>query len=255
MIGIVGGVGPYAGLDLMKKVFENTLAGNDQDHLDIILLSIPSSIPDRTDYLLGKVRENPGLGIAEVLKRIEQSGADLAGIPCNTAHADEIFMPMMDELQRAGSKIRVLHMIKETVSYIVETYPEISRVGIITTSGSVQSGVYVKELLSLGLEAFTPPSEMQDDLIHSAIYHPEYGLKSTSDPVQPRAIENLMEGFRYLKGKGAEAVILGCNEITSIFSEKNIDGVVAIDPTTVLARALIREEDPGKLKPNLSDMT
>lgn len=26
MIGIVGGVGPHAGLDLMKKVFDHTLA-------------------------------------------------------------------------------------------------------------------------------------------------------------------------------------------------------------------------------------
>ena len=58
MIGIVGGIGPYAGLDLLKKVFDNTLANSDQEHLDTILLSMPSKIEDRTEYLIGKVKIN-----------------------------------------------------------------------------------------------------------------------------------------------------------------------------------------------------
>jgi aspartate racemase len=35
MIGIVGGVGPYAGLDLLKKIYDNTIANNDQEHLEL----------------------------------------------------------------------------------------------------------------------------------------------------------------------------------------------------------------------------
>ena len=52
MIGIVGGVGPYAGLDLTKKIFDQTLAGSDQEHLPVILVSRPDEIADRTEYLL-----------------------------------------------------------------------------------------------------------------------------------------------------------------------------------------------------------
>ena len=48
MIGIVGGVGPYAGLDLLRKLLDNTLANSDQEHLDTVLLSLPSGIMDRT---------------------------------------------------------------------------------------------------------------------------------------------------------------------------------------------------------------
>ncbi len=99
MIGIVGGVGPYAGLDLMKKVFDNTLAQIDQDHLDVVMLSLSGSIADRTEYLEGKVDVNPGLAIAGVLKRLEEAGATVAGIPCNTAHAPGIFSFIEKELQ------------------------------------------------------------------------------------------------------------------------------------------------------------
>ena len=34
-IGVIGGVGPYAGIDLVKKVFDNTIASSDQEHIDL----------------------------------------------------------------------------------------------------------------------------------------------------------------------------------------------------------------------------
>jgi aspartate racemase len=249
MIGIVGGIGPYAGLDLLRKVFDNTVAGKDQDHIDAMLLSMPSSILDRTEYLAGKVNENPGLAIAEVVKHLELTGAMVVGIPCNTAHVSEIFQPLLDELLRKDCRIRVLHMIHETVSFIADTLPKIKRVGVLSTTGTYRNGVYKDALEAKGFEVFRPKSEMQEQLIHPAIYHPEYGIKSVSNPVQSRAINNLLEGFRYLKRVGAEAVILGCTEIPIAFPEKQIERMAAIDPTTVLARALIRNDSPEKLKP------
>ena len=49
-IGVVGGVGPYAGLDLAKKIFDNTEAQHDQEHLDVLLVNSPRLINDRTAY-------------------------------------------------------------------------------------------------------------------------------------------------------------------------------------------------------------
>jgi aspartate racemase len=249
MIGIVGGVGPYAGLDLLRKVFDNTVSGKDQDHIDAILLSLPSSILDRTEYLVGNVKVNPGLAIAEVLKQLDQIGASVAGIPCNTAHAARIFQVILDELQRSGSRIRVLHMIRETVSFIGTSFQEIKRIGILSTTGTYRNSIYKGALESEDYEVLRPSPHMQETLIHPAIYHSEYGIKSVSNPVQARAKENLLLGFRYLKERGAEAVILGCTEIPIAFPESTIEGMVAIDPTMVLARALIRNDTPHKLKP------
>lgn len=249
MIGIVGGVGPYAGLDLLRKVFDNTLAGKDQDHVDAILLSLPSSILDRTEYLVGQVKENPGLAIAEVLSRLDQAGARVAGIPCNTAHAEKIFQVILNELQKSGCRIRILHMINETVSFIGSSFPEMKRIGILSTTGTFRNAIYKEALELEDYEVLRPTAHMQETLIHPAIYHPEYGIKSDSNPVQSRAKENLMEGFNYLKEQGAEAVILGCTEIPIAFPESTIEGMVAIDPTMVLARALIQNDTPQKLKP------
>ena len=249
MIGIVGGVGPYAGIDLLKKVFDNTLAGSDQEHLDAVLLSMPSKIDDRTQYLTGKVKVNPAIAIAEVLRKLEKTGATIAGIPCNTAHSEKIFNVIQLELEKAKSTITLLHMIDETVLFIASQYPNVTKVGVLSTTGAYKSRIYVKLLQSKGYCAIVPPQKMQENVIHPAIYDPIYGIKATSNPIHPQARENLLQGISFLREQGAEVVILGCTEIPLAITEPKINNLVTIDPANVLARALIREYCPNKLKP------
>ena len=67
VIGIVGGMGPMASLDLCQKILNETNALNDQDHLPVILLSAPHLIQDRTSYLLGKDKINPAIPISKII--------------------------------------------------------------------------------------------------------------------------------------------------------------------------------------------
>ena len=53
-IGIVGGIGNYAALDLIKKIYDLTDANTDQEHLPIALLSKPHEIVDRNRLSPGK---------------------------------------------------------------------------------------------------------------------------------------------------------------------------------------------------------
>lgn len=248
MIGVVGGIGPYSGIDLLRKVFDNTLANSDQEHLDAVLLSMPSSIKDRTEYLMGKVKDNPGIAIADVLLKLQNTGATVAGIPCNTSHSEKIFNVIQLELKKAKSTIKVLNMIEETISFIAANYPNITKVGVLSTTGTYKSGVYSISLQSKGYEIIVPSLEMQENLIHPAIYHPTYGIKAASNPIHPQARKNLLQGISFLKEQGAQAAILGCAEISLAITETQINGLVTIDPTNVLARALIYKHNPKKLK-------
>mgnify|MGYP000203337425 FL=1 len=91
MIGVIGGMGPQAGIDLVQKIINLTKAASDQDHLPIAMLSIPHSISDRTEFLLGKSDVNPAIAISEVICTLSKNGASIIGMPCNTAHAEPIF--------------------------------------------------------------------------------------------------------------------------------------------------------------------
>lgn len=249
MIGIVGGVGPYAGIDLLKNIFDNTLAKKDQDHLDALLFSLPSKIMDRTEYLIGNIPENPGYAIAKIILDLEKAGATMVGIPCNTAHSPEIFVLILKELNANGSQIRLLHMINETIDFIKVHYPQFSKIGVLSTTGTYKQKIYSSALESHGFITVTPTLEMQEELVHPAIYHPEYGIKSQSNPFHPQATENLESAMDYLKENGAEAVILGCTEIPLVITTAKVNGMVAINPTNVLARKLIESIDSEKLKP------
>ena len=51
-IGILGGMGPYATVELFSKILKFTPARKDQEHLRIIIDNNPK-IPDRTEAILG----------------------------------------------------------------------------------------------------------------------------------------------------------------------------------------------------------
>jgi aspartate racemase len=248
MIGIVGGVGPFAGADLLNKIYSNTQANKDQDYVDTILFSLSSIIQDRTKFLLDETLENPGYAITTVIKKLCMAGATVVGVPCNTAHSEKIFKVIKNELKSAHLPIKLLNMIEETVLFISKNYPNISNVGVLSTTGTFKSEVYKSSLESSNYNVILPPVAMQEDVIHPAIYDPVYGIKSTTNYIHPQARENLLEGVDSLKNQGAEIVILGCTEIPLAITEKKINDIILIDPSNILARALLNAFQPKKLK-------
>lgn len=246
VIGVVSGVGPLAGLDLQQKIVGQTIAGRDQDHLTVLSVSRPSTIPDRTEYLLGQVAENPATALAAQVQLLAQMGAQVIGIPCNTAHAPPIWDVLLAEL--AGCPVQLLHMIAETGRFLHEHYPDVQRVGILATTGTYRAEVYPQVLAGLGFTAVAPTLLMQESLIHPAIYHPQHGIKSCGR-VTERARQDLLAGVAALQTQGAQAIVLGCTEIPLALTERQMGDTLLIDPTLILARALVREADGGKLRP------
>lgn len=255
MIGIVGGVGPYAGIDLLDNIYSNTLASKDQDYINSLLFSLSSKIQDRTEYLLGNVVENPGHSIVEIILTLENSGATVVGIPCNTAHSAKIFSVIMEELDKNDSKVRLLHMIDETITFIETHFYHFSKIGVLSTTGTYKYELYKNALESRGYQSLEPSNQMQEEIVHPAIYHPDYGIKSTTRPFHHKARQNLEIAIDDLKRQGAEAVILGCTEIPLVIKEETISGLTLINPTRVLARALIEQVDAEKLKPFFNPIT
>ena len=247
IIGIVGGVGPYAGLDLARKILDQTRAGSDQEHLPIALLSLPGQISDRTDFLTAQTRENPAHAIAQVIEKLHAMDAAVVGIPCNTAHAPAIFEPILADLEQAGCPLQPLHMLREVAAFLAEHCPAVRRVGLLATAGTVQSKVYESSLAEGGV-AVLGPDEPTRQAVHRAIYDPRWGIKTNANPPSGQARQCLLEAIEELRARGAQAVILGCTEIPLAIPESEIEGLTMIDPAIVLARALIQTVAPDKLR-------
>jgi len=248
LIGILGGLGPQAGLDLAQKLTRLTRAARDQDHLPFILFSLPEMVGDRTAFLLGQEKTNPAYAIAEQLEKMSEMGVTLAVMACNTAHAGPIFDVVQKSLQEKGVTLPVLHMIRETVAHIRDTYPKLRRVGILSTRGTYQTGLYDQALQAAGLEAIVPGKDIREQQIQAALYSPGFGIKACSDPVSEEAANRVHSAIQHLRKLGAEAIILGCTELPLAVREDRIDGIPILDPTRIIAEKIIRETYPDKLR-------
>ncbi len=247
IIGVIGGMGPYAGLDLVRKMFDLTDAHKDQEHLPVALLSFPGWIRDRSTFLFEQSGENPAEAIFEIARRLESLGAVVAGIPCNTAHAPQIFDLLEERLRSSGSRLKLIHMIRETAAYIRQSTHGIERVGVLSTLAVYRLKLYRQALADEGFTPIIPDENVQENIVNRTIFDPSYGIKAQANPVSLIARQSLLNAIEHLREKGAEAVILGCTELPLAIPEDEVDSTLIIDPTEVLARALIRETYPERM--------
>src|SRR3972149_6053798 len=163
IVGIIGGVGPAAGLDLHRKILlESGQATRDQEHLEVLLHTNPR-VPDRTRFLLRKSRVNPS---HELIR-----SAELLAVPCMTAHCDSIFGPLRDFVNTSTSA-RLVSLI-DVVTRDLSTRPS-RPVGRLATEGTVRAGTVEGALAAVGCPVLVPDglSQKRGD---SAIPHIKAG--------------------------------------------------------------------------------
>jgi aspartate racemase len=238
-IGVVGGMGPGAGHELLTQIMRNTKASTDQEHLSVAMISFPRHIADRTSFLMGELVENPAIAIAEIIGRLEIVGAEVIGIACNTCHARPIFEVLVHKLQMMNSAVQLLNMPLETCRHIREHLPGCKRVAVMATNGTIQSRLYHDLMESFGFEAVIPRPEMQQH-IHRMIYDPRFGIKSNCLEV-PEARALIGQAIDYFRKQRADALILGCTELSLMRMPLWRSDIPFVDSTEVLAKALVRE--------------
>jgi len=252
VIGIVGGMGPQAGITLFNSILCNTHAHTDQEHLSAIMISFPGDIVDRTEFLEGRTEVNPAYKIAEIIGKLEAAGAEIIGMACNTSYAPRIYNVIQQLLLDVKSRVKLLHMPLETCRAIREMDESVRRVGIMCTNGAYKAGIYENVLTEWGYEVVMPTPEFQNDVIQRLIYDPAFGIKSNPTGISREVQSLLQEAFRFFRQNGTEAIILGCTELSVVITGNRVEEMLLIDSTRSLAKALIREASgvyPQSLQP------
>ena len=224
-IGILGGMGPEATLDLFGKIIANTPAAKDQDHLRVVIDSNPK-VPDRTTAILhGGPSPMPamiaGIGV------LERAGADFVVIPCVSAHF------YLDELQRQ-SGLPILSMFDVAAEHICKHHPSIRTVGMLATTGTVQGGRFREKLQQSGIETLTPVGRDQERIM-AAIYE----IKAAQGGRGRDAIgAEVLDIAGALIQRGAQGVVAGCTEIPLVLKPGDLS-VPVFDTLLILARAAV----------------
>jgi len=224
ILGIFGGMGPEATADLYSQILELTPAEKDQQHIPTLIFSNPQ-VPDRMESIAnGGEFIKPYLSFS--VRKLESAGASFIAIPCNTVH---YFYDYMQE----SVDIPIIHMIRETALEVAEKHPEVKKVGLLATSGTIESGLYNKELVAKGFEVITPSDSILANIVMKAVY----GIKSKTDP---QINEDLLAiAGQNLADRGAEVIVLGCTEIPLAYNPARVD-LPVVNATRVLAERAIK---------------
>ena len=84
IIGVLGGMGPYATTMFMNNVYDQTNAEKDWDHVRLVVDSNPH-VPSRSRAILyGET--SPLEGMIDSCLKLQNYPVDLIVIPCNSAH-------------------------------------------------------------------------------------------------------------------------------------------------------------------------
>ena len=216
-LGILGGMGPMAGAYFYERVIAGTAAGCDSEHIPVILWGDPR-VPDRTAHLLHRC-EDPLPALRAGADALCAMGVSVLAIPCNTAHA------YLDALSR-GLPCEVLDMPRLTVAALASRGA--GRIGILSTSGTVQADLYRIAARERGLDVIYPSLTAREEL-DAAIYR-QKGGGSLPTEVYLRQADRL-------HALGADRVVLACTEISAAVRGAHPEWV--IDALEVLAGAAI----------------
>lgn len=222
-LGIIGGVGPMATAYFMELVIDKTPAKADQDNLPMIVFNDPQ-IPDRTDFILGRSDKNPVPEMVKVARWLERAGADYIAIPCNTAHF------FYDEIC-AAVRIPVLNIMRETTALLAGAGVSGGTVGLMATEGTVHSGVFQSYLAEDDISVMVPGADDQA-IVTSLIYDQVKQNK-------PYDVDAFLAVASRLRDRGADAVIVGCTELSVIYQDLREKPDYFVDSLDALAQRCV----------------
>ncbi|WIL43943.1 aspartate/glutamate racemase family protein (plasmid) [Pantoea agglomerans] len=162
--------------------------------------------------------------LAEAARNLERAGAQFIVLCTNTMHkvAAQI---------SAATDIPLLHIADATGRRIQQA--GIRKVGLLATRFTMEQDFYRGRLQQqFGLEVMTP-NEADRLFVHKVIYH-----ELCLGEINPSSRRRYREIMQSLVAQGAEAIILGCTEIT-LLVDANDASVPLFDTTLIHAEEAV----------------
>ncbi|GEN92185.1 aspartate racemase [Tetragenococcus koreensis] len=226
---VLGGMGTLATESFIHILNERTPIHSDQDYLNYLLVN-HATVPDRTDFILGKSKEDPSSAIKEDIQQYAALNPEFFVLTCNTAHH------FFDELQQA-TDIPILHMPRLAVEVANQKFAKKSgktRVGLLATEGTIQTKVYENELEKFdNLEVILPSKTLQQD-VTNLIYRDVKENHFCNEELFYQILQQMSEEF------SCDVMVLGCTELSLVQEATQNKKYPVVDAQSELANETIR---------------
>ena len=208
-----------ATVDFMAKLVGLTPAQRDQEHLPVVVANLPQ-VPDRSAAILG-TGPDPLPALLRGIGLLNQSGAGVIVVPCNTSHH-------WYDAMSAASAAPILHIAQACVRRVEPG----TRTLILGTRGALRSGFYQRALQDHGCPWELPAEGEEQTAVDECIRRVKAGQAKAGG-------NSLADVLRAAAGRGVGAVILGCTELPIALGHSGSQGLNTIDSSLELARAAV----------------
>ncbi|MCX5591833.1 aspartate/glutamate racemase family protein [Alcaligenes endophyticus] len=195
-LGILGGMGPLATVDFMQKIIALTPAEEDQQHIPLIVHSVPQ-IPDRSSAIIANT-DAPFLPMLEGLRQLERCGVEAVLIPCNTAH-------FWHERLSQATHLPILHIVDAVTHALAQQQITPAACMLLATRGTRQAGIYQRANNAM-CSGFQLPNEAEQAQVDNMIHFVKQGKLSLAQQSGAALINTLRQ-------KGVQRVVLACTEL------------------------------------------
>jgi aspartate racemase len=223
VVGIIGGMGPAATVDLMRRVIAKTRVRDDEDHVHLIVESNPK-IPSRIAHLIEGVGSDPTPELIRIAGNLQRAGADALAIPCNTAHA------YADSIRRAVS-IPLLDMVNLTALQIASSGHR--RVGVLASTAVHNTALYATAFSAHGIATLLPPRQEEIMALIKAVKRGDTGQQTQA----------ALGRIALQMADQADVLLVGCSELSVIAAGITVPFVDSLD---VLAQAIVSFASEGQ---------
>jgi aspartate racemase len=217
IVGIIGGMGPEATVDLMRRVIAMTPARGDEDHIHMIVESNPK-IPSRIAHLIDGIGPDPTPELIRIAGNLQAAGANALAIPCNTAHV------YADSIRRSVG-IPLLDMVNLSVARLAAS-ARVRRVALLASTAVHHTHLYENALFAHGIT--TAPPTHQDELM--ALIS---GVKGGDTGMQAQA---RLGQIALNLSLGSDMLLVACSELSIISAGISVPFEDSLD---VLAQAIV----------------
>jgi aspartate racemase len=190
-------MGPLATVDFLKKLIAATPAERDQDHIPVVVYSVPQ-VPDRVGPILRDEGESPLPAMTEGVRTLEAAGAGCIVIPCITAHH------WYDELCQAAT-VPIIHIADATCAALANQGIR-GEIGLLATTATFRSGFFQRRLEAAGLRAVLPAEDVMQELVLPSIASVKRHDMTTARRLASEAVARLLT-------HGPQTVVLACSEL------------------------------------------
>ena len=198
-VGILGGMGPEATVLLMRRVIAAVQAGDDADHIPLIVDQNPQ-VPSRIRHLIDGTGADPGPVLASMAQCLQIAGAIAIAMPCNTAHH---YAPII----RAAIDVPFLDMVAASVSHAATLSQAGTHIAILGSPALRRIGLFDTPLAARGL---TPAYAADEAALLTTIHT----LKSQGPTDAART--TLRAASTALYDRGAAVQMIACTEFSLI---------------------------------------